>query len=106
MPGKLSGKWSSPDGMDDGSISASIDPATSKGTLSAEAPASHCDINNAAITATMDGDKLVLKVDPSYVNSCRSDISVVLTRKGDSYEGQLHQDAIKYNLLDVKMSPQ
>ena len=107
VPTKLSGRWTSPDGAQSQAISTNIDPATSKGTLTVWANKPACTIHGAAITVTLDGEKLILKVDPSYVNSCRSDVSVVLIKKSgsDDYEGELHQKGLVYDILQVKMSP-
>ena len=107
VPTKLSGRWTSQDGRVGQAISANIDPVTAKGNLTVWSNKSVCSIHDAPIAVTVDGDKLILKVDPSYSNPCRSDISVELTKKvdSDSYEGELRQKGDVFQVLDVKMSP-
>lgn len=107
VPTKLSGRWTSPDGRVSQVISTNIDAATAKGTLTVWSNKVGCTIRDAPITVSVEGEKLILKVDPSYSNPCRSDISVELTKKADSdsYEGELHQDAGKSPVLEVKMRP-
>lgn len=110
VPSKLSGRWTTVDGAYSQSISANIDAATSKGTLTVWSNDSSCTIHGAPITVASAGGKLSLKVDPSYSNSCRADISVELTKKADSddYEGELRQGGpagARFPVLRVKMSP-
>jgi hypothetical protein len=112
IPGKLSGRWATPDGTSSQAISATIDPATSRGTLMVYSNLGPCTIRDAAITASMEADKLVLKVDPSYTNPCRSEVLVELTKKPgtEDYEGELRQQsgregARQPQTLKVKMSP-
>jgi hypothetical protein len=109
-PSKLSGNWTTVDGRYSQSISATIDAATSKGTLTVWSNDSSCAIRDAPIAVTSAGEKLVLKVDPSYSNPCRADVSVELTKKAGSedYEGELHQGGpagARFPILRVKMSP-
>lgn len=109
-PSKLSGRWTTVDGAASQSISANIDAATSKGTLTVWSNSSDCTIRDAPIAVTNDGGKLILKVDPSYSNPCRSDVSVELAKKADSddYEGELRQGGpagARFPILRVKMSP-
>ena len=93
LPGKLSGRWTTPNGGSGQSISATIDQANSKGTLTVWSSFAQCNIKDAPIAVTADGDKLTFKVDPSYSNPCRSDVSVELVKKSGSneYEGELRQ---------------
>jgi hypothetical protein len=110
VPSKLSGKWTTPDGASSQAISASIDAANSKGTLTVWSNISACTISNAAIAVSMEGEKLILKVDPSYTNPCRSGVSVELIKKAgsDDYEGELRQGGragAQFPVLRVKMSP-
>lgn len=109
-PRELSGRWTTVDGAYSQSISAIIDAATSKGTLTVWSNDSSCTIRNAPIAVTSAGEKLVLKVDPTYSNPCRSDVSVELTKKAGSndYEGELRQGGpagARFPILRVKMSP-
>jgi hypothetical protein len=109
-PSKLSGRWTTVDGASSQSISANIDAATSKGTLTVWSNASDCTIRDAPIAVTSVGEKLILKVDPSYTNPCRADVSVELTKKAssDDYEGELRQGGpagARFPILRVKMSP-
>ena len=110
VPSKLSGRWTTVDGSGSHSISATIDSATSKGTLTVWSYTSQCTIDDAPIAVTSVGEKLIFKVDPSYSNPCRSDVSVELTKKtnSDEYEGELRQGGpagVRYPVLRVKMSP-
>jgi len=109
-PSKLSGRWTTVDGAASQSISANIDAATSKGTLTVWSSSSDCTIRDAPIAVTSTGEKLIMKVDPSYSNPCRSEVSVELTKKADSddYEGELRQGGragARFPILRVKMSP-
>lgn len=110
LPSKLSGRWTTVEGTSGQVISANIDAATSKGTLTVWSQTSACTIHDAPITVTSTGEKLLLKVDPSYTNPCRSNVSVELTRMADSndFEGELRQGGLagaRYPVLRVKMSP-
>ena len=110
MPSKLSGRWTTPDGATSQSISATIDQANSKGTLTVWSALAPCTIKEAPIAVTADGDKLTLKVDSSYTNPCRSDVSIELVKKPglNEYEGEQRQGgpaAAQYPVLKVKMSP-
>ena len=110
MPSKLSGRWTTPDGATSQSISATIDQANSKGTLTVWSALAPCTIKEAPIAVTADGDKLTLKVDSSYTNPCRSDVSIELVKKPglNEYEGELRQGgpaAAQFPVLKVKMSP-
>ena len=112
LPSKLSGRWATTDGTASQAISAIIDPATSKGTLTVFSNLAPCTIRNAAVDVSMEAGKLVLKVDPSYTNPCRSDVLVELTKKtgSEDYEGELRQQAGREGArqpqtLTVKMSP-
>jgi len=109
-PSKLSGRWSTLDGLYSQTISANIDPATSKGTLTVWSNDPICTVRDAPITVTFAGETLSLRVDSSYSNRCRSDIAVELTKKADSddYEGELHQGGpagARFPILRVKMNP-
>ena len=109
LPSKLSGRWTTPDGASGQSISATIDQANSKGTLTVWSALAPCTIKEAPISVTADGDKLTLKVDSSYTNPCRSGVTVELVKKSGSneYEGQLLQggpSAAQFPMLKVKMS--
>ena len=102
IPSKLSGRWTTVDGA--------ASAATSKGTLTVWSSSPECTIRDAAITVTASAEKLVLKVDSSYSNPCRSDVSVELTKKPgtDEYEGELRQGGpagARFPILRVKMSP-
>lgn len=92
-PRELSGRWTTVDGAYSQPISATLDAATSKGTLTVWSNDSSCTIRSAPIAVTSAGEKLLLKVDPTYSNPCRSDVSVELTKKtgSDDYEGELRQ---------------
>ena len=110
LPGKLSGRWTTPDGAASQSISATIDQASSKGTLTVWSAVVPCIVKEAPISVTADGDKLTFKVDSSYTNPCRSGVSVELVKKSGSneYEGELRQggpSAVQFPMLKVKMSP-
>ena len=110
MPSKLSGRWTTPDGATSQSISATIDQANSKGTLTVWSALAACTIKEAPIAVTADGDKLTLKVDSSHTNPCRSDVSIELVKKPglNEYEGELRQGgpaAAQFPVLKVKMSP-
>jgi hypothetical protein len=110
VPTKLSGRWTTLDNAYSQSISANIDAATSKGTLTVWSNASGCTIRDAPIAVTSVGEKLTLKVDPSYSNPCRANVSVELTKKtgSDDYEGELHQGGsagVQFPILRVRMSP-
>jgi len=109
-PSKLSGRWTTVDGAASHSISAKIDSATSKGTLTVLSNSFGCSMRDAPISVTSTGEKLILKVDPSYSNMCRSEVSVELTKKAgsDDYEGELRQGGpagARFPILRVKMSP-
>lgn len=110
LPNKLSGRFTTVDGTSGQAISATIDQANSKGTLTVWSNAPGCSIRDAPVAVTADGDKLTFKVDPSYTNPCRSDVSVELVKKSgtNGYEGELRQGGqagILYPILKVKMSP-
>lgn len=107
IPAKLKGRWTSLDGSAGQAISANIDPATAKGTLTVWANKANCTVSEAPLVAAREGDKLILTVDASYVNPCRSNISVELTKKpdSDSWEGELHQKGDYFQVLVVKMRP-
>lgn len=107
IPSKLSGRWTTLDGAYSQSISTNIDVATSKGEITVWSNQSTCSIRDAPIAVTSSGEKLILKVDSSYSNPCRSNVSVELTKKAgsDDYEGELHQDGTAFPVLRVKMSP-
>ncbi len=110
IPSKLSGRWSTPDGASSQAISVTIDAATSKGTLTVWSNISDCNIREAPIAVTAAGDKLTFKVDSSWSNSCRSDVSVEISKKpgSDEYEGELRQGGpagARFPVLRVKMSP-
>lgn len=112
LPSKLSGRWATTDGKASQAISVNLDPATSKGTLTVHSNLGPCTIRDAAITATMEAGKLVLKVDPAYTNPCRSEVLVELAKKpgSEDYEGELRQQAGREGArqpqtLTVKMSP-
>lgn len=110
LPSKLSGRFTTVDGASGQAISATIDQANSKGTLTVWSLAPGCTIREAPIAVTVDGDKLIFKVDPSYTNPCRSNVSVELVKKSGSneYEGELRQGgpaAAQFPILKVKMSP-
>lgn len=109
LPSKLSGRWTTPDGAASQSISATIDQANAKGTLTVWSALAPCSIKEAPIAVTAVGDKLTLKVDSSYTNPCRSGLSVELVKKPGSneYEGELLQggpSAAQFPMLKVKMS--
>lgn len=109
-PSKLSGRWTTVDGAAGQSISATIDVATSKGTLTVWSNTADCTVRDAPISVTSAGEKLTLKVDPTYTNPCRSDVSVELTKKAgsDEYEGELRQGGpagARFPVLRVRMSP-
>lgn len=109
LPSKLSGRWTTPDGAASQSISATIDQASQKGTLTVWSALAPCTIKEAPISVTSDGDKLTLKVDSSYANPCRSGVTVELVKKSglNEYEGQLLQggpSAAQFPMLKVKMS--
>ena len=110
VPAKLSGKWTTVDGLYGQSISANIDAATARGKLTVWSSDSSCTIRDAPITVTAAEGKIFLKVDSAYSNPCRADISVELARKAgsDEYEGELRQGGpagAKFPILRVKMSP-
>lgn len=110
VPSKLSGRWTTLDGAYSQSILASIDSAASKGTLTVWSNDSSCTIREAPIAVTFVGEKLVLKVAPSYSNPCRADVSVELTKKVGSteFEGELRQGGpagAQFPVLRVKMGP-
>ena len=110
IPSKLSGRWSTPDGASSQSISVVIDAATSKGTLTVWSNIPDCNIREAPIAVTAAGDKLTFKVDSSWSNSCRADVSVEISKKpgSDEYEGELRQGGpagARFPVLRVKMSP-
>ena len=110
VPSKLSGRWTSLDGAYGQTISAKIDLAMAKGTLTVYSNDSACTIREAPISVISTGEKLTLKVDPSYSNPCRADVSVELTKKAgtDDYEGELRQGGPaggQFPILRVKMSP-
>ena len=110
VPSKLSGRHTTLDGASGQSISATIDQANLKGTLTVWSHFARCTIKEAPIAVTVEGDKLTFKVDPSYTNPCRSNVSVELTKRSGSndYEGELRQGgpaAAQYPVLKVKMSP-
>ncbi len=109
-PSKLSGRWTTVDGQYSQSISATIDAASSKGTLTVWSNDPSCTIREAPVTVTSAGEKLSLKVDPSYANPCRADVSVEVAKKAgsDDYEGELRQGGpagARFPILRVKMSP-
>ena len=107
IPSKLSGRWTTPDGAYSQSISANIDVATSKGEITVWSNQSGCSIRDAPIAVTSTGEKLILKVDSSYSNPCRSNVSVELTKTAgtEDYEGELRQDGTNFPVLRVKMTP-
>jgi hypothetical protein len=110
IPSKLSGRWSTMDGAASQSISATIDSATLKGTLTVWSNSSACTIRDAPVSVISTGDKLSLKVDPTYSNPCRADVSVELTKNVGStdYEGELRQGGpagVQFPILRVKMNP-
>lgn len=110
FPSKLSGRWTTVDGAHSQSMSANIDLATSTGTLTVWSYDSSCTMRDAPIAVTSAGEKLTLKVDPSYSNPCRADVSVELTKKtgSEDYTGELHQGGqagARFPILRVTMSP-
>lgn len=110
IPSSLSGRWSTLDGSSSESISVKIDPATAKGTLTVFSNLSVCNIQAAPITVTAVENKLAMKVDASWSNFCRADVSVEVSKVPgrDEYEGELHQGGragAKYPILRVKLSP-
>ena len=110
IPSKLSGRWTTLDGSFSQTISLKLDLTAGKGELTVWSNAAGCSINNAPVTVTVQGDNIAAKVDASYSNPCRSDVSLEIVKKDGSnnYEGELRQggDAGRqYPILKVKMSP-
>ena len=93
LPSKRSGRYTRLDGAFAQSISVTIDQANSRGTLTVWSALAPCNIKDAPIAVTADGDKLTFKVDPSNTYPCRSNIFVELVKKSASndYEGELRQ---------------
>ena len=110
MPARLTGKWSTVDGAANHTISATLDTATSRGTLTVLSNNSECSIREAPVAVAVAANKLLLTVDPTYQNPCRAEVSVELTKKSgsDEYEGELHQGGragVRFPILRVKMRP-
>lgn len=110
IPSSLSGRWSTLDGSSSQTISVKIDPATAKGTLTVWSNVSVCNIQEAPITVIAGDNKLTMKVDASWSNSCRADVSVEVSKVpgSDEFVGELHKGGpagARYPILRVKLSP-
>ena len=109
FPSKLSGRWTTVDGRGSQSISITTSEASGIGELTVFSNASQCSIRSAPMVMTRQGDALVVKVDPGYVNPCRKDVLVTLKKvEGtENYEGELLQTEAsgQFPVLKVKVSP-